>query len=181
MGLFTGFSVISGVELLYWIIFKVNKAESILYEKDIQIFLCVGVFPQEGHRVLRRWFCRQEGAWMEGTEISKWGHRRYRGDYERALSSSKLQERTLIQTFNYLKSTLISNPQVSSDKEDVEAGAKVAEASTSCCQVCGKIIHQLVKTFFLLPGVQGACCQCQDRGHGDRDCWDEESAEGEAW
>ena len=30
MGLFTGFSVISGVELLYWIIFKVNEAESIL-------------------------------------------------------------------------------------------------------------------------------------------------------
>ena len=66
MGLFTGFSVISGVELLYWIIFKVNEAE----RYSVQ-FLCVGVFPQEGHRVLRRWFCRQEGAWMEGTEISK--------------------------------------------------------------------------------------------------------------
>ena len=114
MGLFTGFSVISGIELLYWIIFKVMFFAKI----SVAQLLCgAGVLPQEGHRLLRGWWGWQERPRLERAAISKWGDGGIRG--------SLLQRNAI----NW------PNAKVSSGKEDVEAGGvKVAE--TSCCKSC---------------------------------------------
>merc|ERR1719150_164587 len=81
MGLFTGFSVISGIELLYWIIFKV-----FFHKKDV------------------------ESSDGEDKKELGWRERRSQND---------------------------EDSEVSSDKEDIEAGPALAKPkSSSCCSSC---------------------------------------------
>ena len=134
MGLFTGFSVISGIELLYWIIFKV-------IEKTENRGLKITFLPRQV------FFHKKDVESSDGEDKKElgWRERRSQNDEDSEVSNfnkpSTSWER-IIYTFNK-KSTSrtrsFSNlsTKVSSDKEDVEAGpAPTKPKSSSCCSSC---------------------------------------------
>ena len=132
MGLFTGFSVISGIELLYWIIFKV-------IEKTENRGLKITFLPRQV------FFHKKDVESSDGEDKKElgWRERRSQNDEDSEVSNfnkpSTSWER-IIYTFN--KSLLPEHDhsqisKVSSDKEDIEAGpAPTKPKSSSCCSSC---------------------------------------------
>ena len=128
MGLFTGFSVISGIELLYWIIFKVT-------EKTENRELKIAFLPRQV------FFHKKDVESSDGEDKKElgWRERRSQNDEDSEVSNfnkpSTSWER-IIYTFN--KSLLPEHDhsqisKVSSDKEDIEAGASPRKPKSSSC------------------------------------------------
>ena len=125
MGLFTCFSVISGIELLYWIIFKVMSS--------VRLLATISQCPLQRSQfhnfsVLQVFFHKKDTDSSEGGAADK----KDLGWRERRSQNEETEESEVVCS----KEAFKPNAQVSSDKDDVEAGGGGKVVETSCCKSC---------------------------------------------